>query len=192
MSNSLQKRPPITFDGLSAHLKTVNKHRALVRELCFKAGLPLQGLTHDLSKYAPVEFLVGARYFQGTRSPNTAEREALGFSKAWLHHKGRNKHHFEYWIDATKDSKGQFLGIPMPKRYVVEMLCDRIAACKVYQGEAYTQQSALRYYLQNMAYNSGMHETTARELERMLRMVAVLGEDEALSRIKEELRHTGR
>ena len=87
------------------HLKTINHHKRLVMELCFKAGLYRQGLMHDLSKYTPVEFLVGARYYQGHRSPNAAEREIKGYSSAWLHHKGRNKHHLEYWIDYSLDDK---------------------------------------------------------------------------------------
>ena len=79
------------------HFKTITKHKLLVMEGCFKVGLYWQGITHDLSKYSPTEFLVGARYFQGTRSPNAAEREAKGYSEAWMHHKGRNRHHYEYW-----------------------------------------------------------------------------------------------
>ena len=81
------------------HFKTITKHRFLVMKYCFKAGLYWQGLTHDLSKYSPAEFRVGARYFQGDRSPNDIERREKGYSAAWLHHKGRNKHHLEYWID---------------------------------------------------------------------------------------------
>ena len=81
------------------HLCTVHHHRALVRKYCFKLGLYRQGLMHDLSKYSPTEFFVGAKYYQGYRSPNTAERLDRGYSTAWLHHKGRNKHHLEYWID---------------------------------------------------------------------------------------------
>ena len=81
------------------HLRTINHHKLLVMRHCFRVGLYRQGLTHDLSKYAPVEFFNGVRYFQGTRSPNDAERQAKGYSAAWLHHKGRNKHHMENWID---------------------------------------------------------------------------------------------
>lgn len=81
------------------HLKTINKHRHAVIRNCFRAGIPLQGLRHDLSKYAPVEFLNGAKYYDGSRSPNELERNDKGYSEAWLHHKGRNKHHFEYWTD---------------------------------------------------------------------------------------------
>ncbi len=81
------------------HLKTVNHHRALVRKYCFRLGLYWQGLTHDLSKYSPVEFLAGVKYFQGDHSPNDAQRKARGYSASWMHHKGRNRHHFEFWTD---------------------------------------------------------------------------------------------
>lgn len=57
------------------HLKTITHHRHLVMRGCFRMGLIWQGLTHDLSKYSPTEFFAGVRYFQGSRSPNTAERE---------------------------------------------------------------------------------------------------------------------
>ena len=78
------------------HLHTINHHRWLVCRYCFRLGLYWQGLTHDLSKYSPREFWVGVRYFQGDHSPNDAERKAKGYSSSWMHHKGRNRHHFEY------------------------------------------------------------------------------------------------
>ena len=78
-----------------AHFKTITTHRNLVCSYCLRLGLVAQGLTHDLSKYAPVEFWRGARYYQGTRSPNDIERKKTGVSQAWVHHKGRNRHHFE-------------------------------------------------------------------------------------------------
>ena len=108
------------------HFKTITEHRKLVREYCFRLGLYRQGLLHDLTKYSPVEFWRGARYYQGTRSPNNKEREETGVSLAWLHHKGRNKHHFEYWIDYTLDENGK-VGKPFllpqrnPRKYYMEM-----------------------------------------------------------------------
>ena len=89
----------ITREKFLKHLNTVVHHKMLVMEGCWKVGLYRQGLLHDLSKFSPTEFLVGARYFQGNRSPNNAEREEIGYSSSWLHHKGRNRHHFEYWVD---------------------------------------------------------------------------------------------
>ena len=125
------------------HFKTITKHRMLVCRHCFQIGLYRQGLTHDLSKYSPEEFFTGVRYYQGTRSPNAAEREDLGYSKAWLHHKGRNKHHYEYWIDISVRKEEGLVGNKMPLRYVAEMICDRIAACEVYKGKAYTSAGPL-------------------------------------------------
>ena len=116
------------------HLKTVNRHRALVRKHCFRLGLYWQGLTHDLSKYSPTEFWPGVKYFQGDHSPNDQQRREEGYSAAWLHHKGRNRHHFEYWTDYQQDGSG-IGGVEMPPKYVAEMFCDRLAASKVYQGE---------------------------------------------------------
>ena len=117
-----------------AHFKTITHHRHLVCRYCFRLGLYRQGLLHDLSKYAPCEFWRGAKYYQGYRSPNDAERKQNGVSLAWLHHKGRNRHHFEYWIDYCigKDGKPYMGGCKMPLRYVAEMFCDRIAACRTY------------------------------------------------------------
>ena len=128
------------------HLRTINHHRMLVCQHCFRVGLYRQGLMHDLSKYNPVEFMTGVRYFQGYRSPNTAERLDKGYSSAWLHHKGRNKHHLEYWIDYSLDEDSPMVGMKMPVQYVVEMFCDRVAACKTYQKEKYTDASPLEYY----------------------------------------------
>lgn len=114
---------------------TINHHKMLVMKGCFKVGLYRQGLLHDLSKYSPTEFLVGCKYFQGNMSPNNAEREDKGYSAAWLHHKGRNKHHMEYWIDYGPDKCTGITGMKMPTKYVVEMFIDRVAASRNYQRE---------------------------------------------------------
>ena len=120
------------------HLKKINHHKRLVCQGCFKVGLYKQGLLHDISKYSPTEFLVGCKYYQGTRSPNNAEREIKGYSSAWLHHKGRNKHHYEYWLDYSMDPEEGIIGMKMPVRYVVEMFIDRVAASKNYMKDKYT------------------------------------------------------
>ena len=125
------------------HFKTITKHRWLVMLGCFRVGLYRQGLTHDLSKYAPTEFWMGARYYQGNRSPNAAEREDKGYSEAWMHHKGRNRHHYEYWTDLSPVTKC-YAPVPMPRKYLVEMVMDRRAACMTYQGKAYRDDSALQ------------------------------------------------
>ena len=99
------------------HLRTVGRHRREVMKNCFRAGLYWQGLTHDLSKYSPEEFWISCKMYQGTRSPNEAERELKGYSTAWMHHKGRNKHHFEYWNDYSPKTKRNE-AVKMPLIYV--------------------------------------------------------------------------
>lgn len=171
------------------HFKTISYHKYLVAKGCFKVGLYRQGILHDMSKYSPTEFWVGVRYFQGDRSPNNAEREEIGYSSAWLHHKGRNKHHYEYWIDySAKGGDGCQIPVPMPPKYIAEMIIDRIAASKVYKGSQYTDSSALEYYLQGKG-KIPIHPDTAETLERMLRLLAEKGEKEAFSCIRRELVH---
>lgn len=168
------------------HFKTITYHKYLVLKGCFRVGLYWQGIVHDLSKYSLTEFCVGVRYYQGNRSPNNKEREIYGFSKAWLHHKGRNKHHYEYWIDySVKGSRQGMIPTPMPKKYVVEMLIDRVSASKVYNKGAYTNQDALLYYkngIESMPHI--MHEETRTDLEALLTMLAEKGELETFSYIK--------
>ena len=167
------------------HFHTVNHHRFLVMVGCFRVGLYLQGLTHDLSKYSPTEFMIGARYWQGTRSPNAAEREVKGYSEAWMHHKGRNRHHYEYWTDMHPVSK-TYEPIPMPRKYLVEMVMDRIAACKTYQGKAYTDGSAFVYFDKGRERHL-MHPDTEKQLRYLLGMLRDKGEKETFRYIKQEL-----
>ena len=168
------------------HLKTVNEHRRLVREGCFAVGLYLQGLTHDLSKYMPSEFLTCAKYYQGYRSPNNAEREDKGYSAAWLHHKGINKHHYEYWIDYSASEGVGAQPVKMPPRYLAEMVMDRIAASKTYNGDKYTDDMPLRYFLKGKPVIV-MHKDTKRELEFLLCMLAKQGEAATFSYIRKHV-----
>ena len=155
------------------HLKTIGEHRRLVRKFCFKCGLYKQGLTHDLSKYSFSELIPSIRYYQGYRSPYTREKELNGYSLGWLHHKGLNKHHWEYWWDKIG---GKWQPIKMPQNYVVESICDRIAACKVYQKDQYTPSSPLNYYI-NSKDEQNLHPLTANLFERILRYIQINGEE---------------
>lgn len=166
------------------HLKTVSTHKYEVMKLCVKAGIPVQGLMHDLSKFSPAEFLPGARFWVGTKSPQVIERETYGFSAAWMHHKGRNKHHFEYWTDYV--SGVGITTIEMPPKYLAEMFCDRVAASKVYQGEKYTDASPLAYFCWARK-NYVMHPNTIKALEELLVMLKEKGEDETLNYIRHHL-----
>ena len=175
------------------HFKTITHHKILVLVGCFKIGLYKQGLLHDLSKYTPTEFLVGCKYYQGYMSPNNAARMDKGYSSAWLHHKGRNKHHLEYWIDysiAKEDdnngAKNGMTGMKMPIKYVCEMFIDRISASKNYQKEKYTDRSSLEYYEKSKDHYI-INEDTAALLEYLLEMLVARGEKETFSFIKNEL-----
>ena len=167
------------------HFKTITHHKWLVMWGCFRVGLYWQGLTHDLSKYSPTEFLNGAKYFQGTRSPNAAEREDKGYSEAWMHHKGRNRHHYEYWTDMNIATKN-YESLPMPRKYLVEMVMDRRAACMTYQGKNYRDDSALAYFNRGLERDR-MHPKTREELRYILTMLAEKGEKETFSYLKRVL-----
>lgn len=167
------------------HLRTIMHHKSLVRKGCFKVGLYKQGMLHDLSKYSPTEFLVGCKYYQGDMSPNNAERLENGLSLAWLHHKGRNKHHLEYWIDYGAD-KEPVSGMKMPVRYVVEMFIDRVSASKTYQREKYTDQSPLQYYERGRAHYM-IHPQSRALLEQLLHMLAEHGEAYTYDYIRKEI-----
>ena len=174
----------MSFEKGLQHLKTINRHKASVMESCFRMGLVRQGLLHDLSKYAPVEFLVGARYYQGDRSPNNAEREDLGLSYSWLHHKGINKHHFEYWLDYGIQCDTIIKGVPIPRKYVAEMIADRIAASKVYLGDSYSVTSPYTYLDRSLDHLWFVHDEVKEQLRYLLGMLAVRGETQTFAYIR--------
>ena len=165
------------------HLRTVGRHRRLVRYYCLRLGLVWQGLTHDLSKYSPTEFWRSARYYQGYRSPNDQERKENGVSLSWLHHKGRNRHHFEYWTDVNPVTR-QYAPLEMPTRFFVEMCMDRIAASSTYLGKDYPDGAPLEYLLR-AGDNRWMHPVTARKLRYILTMLRDRGEEETFRFIRE-------
>ena len=172
--------------NFNGHLHTVNAHRRLVRKYCFKLGIYRQGLMHDLSKYSPSEFIPGVKYYQdGHRSPNNAQREDEGVSKAWLHHKGRNKHHFEYWIDYDVDGSRTVLA-GMKVKYVAEMFCDRIAASRIYNKEKYKDSDPLDYYIKGLGHYI-MHPETDALLHKLLQMLADKGEEYTFEYIKKNV-----
>lgn len=164
------------------HLFTVLNHKSKVFYHCIKVGIPLRGILHDLSKFSLTEFIPGVEFFQGTRSPNEAERSAIGYSTAWLHHKGRNRHHFEYWSDYNPETK-VLSPVKMPTKYVKEMFCDRVAASKTYQKENYKQSHPLEYFMRGKERRS-IHPETSDLLESWLVMLAEKGEKETFRHIR--------
>lgn len=170
------------------HLKTINHHRKLVRESCFKLGLYWQGLTHDLSKYTWPEFKIGIKYYLDGQSPHNGERKVLGYSTAWLHHKGRNKHHAEYWIDFTTGpiENRYITGMKMPVKYLIEMFVDRVSASKNYHGVQYKESDALEYYKKRRDCML-MDDRSRKQLEILLQMLAEKGEDYTFAFIRRKI-----
>ncbi len=117
--------------NLVKHAKTVFLHKFFVCKYCFLCGLYLQGILHDLSKFSPVEFFESVRYYSGTQSPINLCKKDKGYSKAWFHHRGRNKHHWEFWCDNFE--KGM-TACKMPYKYALEMICDFLGAGAAYGG----------------------------------------------------------
>ena len=142
-----------------AHFKTITKHKWYVLQYCFRAGLYWQGLTHDLSKYAPIEFMVGAKYYQG-----------------------------EYWIDYKRQPDGtvRLAGMRMPEKYVVEMFCDRLAASRVYKGKDFDPSAPYQYYMRGKDANL-LHEDSAALLETLLTILKDEGEEAVFDYIRQEV-----
>lgn len=124
------------------HFKLITHHKWIVFKLCCKIGEPWRGIVHDLSKYSPTEFGESVKYYVGDHSPITEARKDKGYSKAWLHHKGRNRHHVEYWVDHKAPDPTPVI----PYQYAAEMICDKLAAGMIYQGKEWTKEFELKYW----------------------------------------------
>lgn len=177
------------FQRFFGHLGTVIIHKHHVRVACFKMGLYMQGILHDLSKFSPTEFIPSVKYYSGTFSPNVTDRILNGASRSWLHHKGRNKHHFEYWIDYSARLDPPVKGCRMPMRYVAEMVADRYAACVAYNKENYKQGDAWTYYSEGKD-NLIIEEATRAVLEKALITMRDEGEEAAFAYMKKLLKIT--
>ena len=115
----------------------------------------------------------------------------MGYSEAWLHHKGRNKHHYEYWTDVDGHHRENgVVGVKMPAKYVAEMVMDRIAASKVYKKEAYTDSAPLEYYERTKEYIT-IHPQTRALLYKILKMLSARGEAYTFAYIKKVLLKKG-
>lgn len=162
------------------HLKTVLKHKHYVFICMAQCGHPIQGLLHDMSKFSPAEFWTSVKYYQGTRSPIDAEKEDKGYSNVWFHHRGRNKHHSQYWCDI---SFGEVKPCKMPEKYLLELICDSIGAGKAYMGDRWTSHSPIEHY-KTRDYKSFYHEETRKAIERAYTYIDLFGWDEWAKRVR--------
>ena len=173
----MEKEYKITIKKFFKHLHRVNEHRFRVFCLCCKLGIPFQGLMHDLSKYSPVEFWEGVKYIDGDYSPIRNCKQVNGYSKAWLHHKGRNKHHYEYWFDYATPVETP----PMPFKYFLELICDNMAAGMTYQGKKWTKEYQLTYW-NRIKEKVFMDERLKKLLEDIFKEIAEKGIDRVLKK----------
>jgi len=158
------------------HTALVLRHKWAVLRNCTKCGLFFRGLIHDLSKFTPTEFFESVKYYQGNRSPIGVCRRERGVSYAWLHHKGRNKHHIEYWLD------GDCPVTPMmPYKYAVECVCDKLAATRVYAGGSYEPELPLKHWNKYGCKVDG-NPKTMRFIEQAFVDVRDHGEDYVLNK----------
>lgn len=156
------------------HFAKICKHKYYVGKYCWKLGLYKQGILHDMSKFSPIEFFESVKYYQGDRSPIDACKEDKGYSEGWLHHKGRNPHHYEYYMD-NFDNGGEAL--IMPKKYALELICDYIGAGKAYMGKNFTYQKEYEWWLNKNRNLLAMHPAINVFIDQCLNDLSLYGED---------------
>ena len=159
------------------HFILITKHKYKVFILCTKAGIPIRGLLHDLSKYSPTEFFESVKYYNGKYSPITNCKKENGYSKAWLHHFGRNKHHHEYWYDYGAPEPTPVI----PYKYTVEMICDGLAAGMVYQGKKWTKEYQLEYW-NNKKSHLKINNKITKVLDEVFNEVALKGVNKVITK----------
>jgi len=170
----------IKIVNIFKHFKKVCVHKYWVFYYCWKMGIPLQGLFHDMSKFSSVEFWEGVKYYQGNSSPIDACKKENGWSKAWMHHKGRNKHHYEYWQDNFDDGG---IAIEMPLKYKKEMLCDFLGAGRAYYGKDFTYEKEYMWWKNRMSKPMAMHVNDKNFINTW--MLKIMNEDNnAFNRLK--------
>lgn len=161
-----------TFQKIIGHTKTIFIHKYYVFKYMARIGMPIEGLMHDMSKFSPVEFCESVKFYTGTHSPIDEAKKTQGFSKAWLHHRGRNPHHYEYWIDYLDDGgEGQLI----PARYAFEMVCDYIAAGKAYAKDKWTITTPYNYWMEKKYYRAKIDERLKSFFFAVFRRIATEG-----------------
>ena len=167
------------------HLKTVTKHKYWVWYYMCKCGHGWRGLWHDMSKFSPVEFWESVKYYSGTRSPIDACKEDKGVSMAWMHHKGRNPHHYEYWMD-NFDKGGE--PKEMPAKYKVEMICDYLGAARAYMGKYFSYCAEYEWWQKKLSLPRSQHQNDKDFVSAVLYYLAVLECDVGTKKATKDLR----
>jgi len=160
------------------HIKLVLKHKYKVFIFCCKIGMPFRGFMHDWSKFSPTEFWESVKYYNGKRSPIALAKENSGYSKAWLHHKGRNKHHYEYWYDYRAPEPTPI----MPYKYTAEMICDKLSASMTYKGKEWTNKEPLEYWKNKEVETAKINPKIKSMLTEVFEKVAEKGIDKVITK----------
>ena len=146
--------PRIKLKNIFKHFHKICTHKRWVFHYCRKAGISWRGFWHDMSKFSPTEFWESVRYYQGDSSPIDAAKKDKGWSKAWMHHKGRNRHHYEYWMD-NFDNGGEALIMPFDD--ALELLCDYLAAGRAYMGKGFSYTAEYQWWRGKQSKPLKMH-----------------------------------
>jgi len=153
----------IKLKNIWLHLRKIQTHRKWVRRYCFMAGIPWRGITHDLSKYSPTEFWESVKYYVGISSPINEAKKDKGYSAAWLHHKGRNRHHWAYWTDNFSEGVTIYT---MPEKDFTELVCDFLGAAHAYNKEKFSYTNELQWWkLDRELGNRAMPEANKKMLD---------------------------
>ena len=171
---------------LFKHLKTIRTHRRAVRKMCFKMGIPLRGILHDLSKYSLTELKI-CKYWTGKGSPHQTCRETIGYSPSWIHHYHKNKHHFQYWWDEDED--GNIIPIKMPYKYLIESFCDMIGAGRAYLKKKWTAESTWSYWMDHCKGKRIMNKESESLLEELIWQLKKKGLNEFIKWYKTNKKH---
>lgn len=145
---------PYLITRFFGHLKTILIHKYWVFICCCKVGMPIRGFFHDFSKFSPTEFFEGVKYYRNNTSPINYAKKDKGYSAAWFHHRGHNKHHYKSWMD-NFDQGGE--NILMPFKYALEMICDYIAAGYAYGGKQSIYERELTWWTNRQKQPLAMH-----------------------------------
>lgn len=156
----------LTLSKMWLHFKKICQHKRWVFHYCRMFGITWRGIKHDLSKFSPTEFFESAKYYVGTKSPIDVCKSVNGFSKAWLHHKGRNTHHYEHWQDNFDNGGGP---IVMPFEDSLEMLADYLGAGKAYMGIRFTFENEYNWWTNKLNNPIAMHSVNKRFITLCLR-----------------------
>ncbi len=133
---------------------------------CIKMGMFIHAFTHDLSKLLPSEFIPYAKFFHAknrTKDYKTSDEDDPNFQAGWCRHQKRNKHHWNYWVSVTRAN--EIFPIPMPQKYVRQMLADWRGMARKFEG------SAEEFYIKNWG-TFMLHVSTERYIMDYLKITS--------------------